>query len=258
MKDGNIFRSLMFLFFLYLYSCGQKEDKSSKLVIATAANMQFAMEALTQKFTEKTHIICELATSSSGKLTAQIKEGAPYDLFVSANMKYPQELFSHGYAKSAPKIYAYGQLVLWTTIADLEPSIDVLTQEHINHIALANPKSAPYGSAAIEVLQHYNITPQVEQKLVYGESIAQTNQFMMSKSAEIGFTAMAVVRSPKIKGVGKWKILDSDFHSPIAQGAILIKNEQESNTAAEQFYNFLFSDSAIEILKAYGYTTIDE
>ncbi|WP_394747276.1 molybdate ABC transporter substrate-binding protein [Spongiimicrobium salis] len=257
MKNSKQLRNFVFIFLLCLYGCGQSNPSVNKVVIATAANMQFAMEALSKKFTESTKITCELTISSSGKLTAQIQEGAPYDVFVSANMKYPQELFSKGFTESPPKIYAYGQLVLWTTIVGLDPNMASLTQEHIDHIALANPKSAPYGSAAMEVLEHYKIKDQVTHKLVYGESISQANQFIMSQSADIGFTAMAVVRSPKIKDIGQWAPLNSNFHSPIAQGVVLIKRQEKSNKAAEQFYEFLFSDTAAEILKTYGYT-IDE
>lgn len=255
MKYHPGFRYLVFFFILCVYGCGESKSTSTTITIATAANMQFAMEALIEKFTEETHISCELAISSSGKLTAQIKEGAPYDIFVSANMKYPNELHLSDHTEGAPKIYAYGKLVLWTMASDLNPNIESLTNKNIAHIALANPKSAPYGKAAIEILEHYGIKNQVLDKLVYGESIAQTNQFITSKSAEMGFTAMSVVTSPKIKGQGKWLAMNTDYHTPIAQGAVRIKHPKNHNTdGAKQFYEFLFSKRAKDILKEYGYT----
>ena len=118
---------------------------SEKLRIATAANMRFAMTALIDTFTIKTVIKCEIVVSSSGKLTAQISQGAPYDIFVSADMKYPKELYRQGIAKDTPQVYAYGKLVLWSTSGELKPDIEILSDKSVKRIALANPKTAPYG-----------------------------------------------------------------------------------------------------------------
>ncbi len=215
--------------------------------------MQFAIKKLSKVFTKKTGIECELVISSSGKLTAQIKEGAPFSIFVAANMKYPEAVYKSGLAAKPPKVYAHGKLVLWSALKEVKPSLELLTKEYINHIAVANPKTAPYGQAAIEVLQHFGLYEQVEKKLVYGESIAQTNQFITSKSAEIGFTAMAVVLSPEMEGVGKWVELDADDFEPIEQGVVIIRQEEEVLEKAIQFYEFLFSKEAKSILRNYGY-----
>ena len=173
-----------------------------KITIAVAANMQFAMRALTHAFEKQNGITCDLIISSSGKLTAQIKAGAPYDLFVSADMKYPEDLYKSGFALEEPKIYAYGKLVLWSMDQEVKPSLAVLKTQAIKHIACANPKTAPYGVAAVEALKHYGLYNQVKSKLVYGESIAQTKQFIISESAELSFTAKSVVLSPDLKGSG--------------------------------------------------------
>ena len=212
--------------------------------------MQFAIAALTQSFTETTGIPCELIIGSSGKLTAQIKEGAPYHLLLSADMKYPTELFKSGFADTSPQIYAYGKLVLWTMTKEIQPSIHQLLSENIQYIALANPKTAPYGKAAIEVLQHYHLQEKIKAKLVYGESIAQTNQFITSKAAEIGFTAKSVLLSPHIKGKGHWVEIADTTYSPIGQGIIILKNKNKTfHQQAQQFYNFIFSPPAQSILK---------
>ena len=242
------------IIFLFV-SCKPSSDKKAKpatLTIATAANMQFAMKALSDRFTQQNGVRCNLVVSSSGKLTAQIKEGAPFDIFVAANMKYPDEVFKAGLATEAPRVYAYGKLVLWSLLDGVEPSLEALTEESIRYVALANPKTAPYGVAAIEVLQQRQIFDQVEPKLVYGESIAQTNQFITTKSAEVGFTAMSVVLSPKMKGKGKWVTLEESY-SPIEQGVIVV-NRKKVNPIALQFYEFLFSTEAKNILKEFGYT----
>lgn len=239
---------------LLFSACGGK--RSEALVIATAANMQFAMEALTSAFTAQTGVTCQAIISSSGKLTAQIKEGAPFDVFVSADMKYPAELFETGFTIEAPKIYAFGQLVLWTKKRKSPPSILDLSQEDIRHIALANPKTAPYGQAAMEVLAHYNLSAQVEDKLVYGESIAQTNQFILSEAAELGFTAKSVVLSPRMKDEGYWLSIPQDIYSPIEQGIVLLQRDR-MHTEAQAFYDFVFSAEARIILESYGYQVVE-
>ncbi|WP_236974312.1 molybdate ABC transporter substrate-binding protein [Membranihabitans maritimus] len=247
--------SMFSLFILIFSSC--RETGSAPLTIATAANMQFAMKALTEDFTNKTGIECDLIIGSSGKLTAQIKEGAPFDLFVSANMKYPQAIYEAGLANNFPEIYARGRLVLWTMSDKISPKIPSLSSRDIKHIALANPMTAPYGQAASEALQYYDLLDEISTKLVYGESISQTNQFITSGSAELGFTAMSVVLSPQMKNKGKWIEIPSKTYSPINQGVILIKRNSTNGENAKKFYNFIFSDSAKEILKGFGYN-VDE
>ena len=235
-------------------ACGDK--RPTALMIATAANMQFAMEALAEAFTEKTGVDCQPIISSSGKLTAQIKEGAPFDVFVSADMKYPKDLFEAGFTSAPPKVYAYGQLVLWRKKGNSQPNMQGLSQENIRHIALANPKTAPYGQAAMEVLRHYELLEQVEQKLVYGESIAQTNQFILSEAAEVGFTAQSVVLSPRMKEEGRWIPIPQDIYSPIAQGIVLLQRDRV-HAEAQAFYDFIFSTEAQRILESYGYRIAD-
>ena len=233
------------------YSCN--DNSSQPLLIATAANMQFAISPLLKEFTKTTGIACEPIISSSGKLTAQIKNGAPYNVFLSADMKYPEVLYKEGFTIDSPKIYAYGTLVLWSIIESNPLSLDILTSPSISHIALANPKTAPYGKAAIEVLQELNLSTTLEEKLVFGESIAQTNQFITSQVAEFGFTAKSVVVSPNVKGQGQWISIDTSLYSPIKQGIVLLKNIPDKHTEAQLFYDFLLSTKGQAILKEYGY-----
>ena len=242
-------KHLIVLIIILFVAC--QPTHSGKLTIATAANMQFTMKAISEAFTAQTGIPCETIISSSGKLTAQIIEGAPFDVFVSADMKYPTTLHEKGLTSEAPKIYAYGKMVLWSMDGEVEPSVELLKKPTVKHIALANPKTAPYGSAAIEVLKHYGMFEVVKDKLVYGESIAQTNQFITSGAAEVGFTAKAVVLSPQIKGMGKWVELSPGIYTPIAQGIALLRKEE--NDHARQFYRFMFSEACGSLLKKYGY-----
>jgi molybdate transport system substrate-binding protein len=236
-----------------LVSCSEK--KKATITIATAANMQFAMNEITTKFFQQTGVKCEVIVSSSGKLTAQIKEGAPYDIFISADLKFPNELFVSGFTIAKPTVYAYGKLVIWTLNENIQPSFEILKSNQIKHIAVANPKTAPYGLAAEEVLKKEGLFQQIEEKLVYGESIAQTNQFITTQAAEIGFTAKSVVLSPNIKGKGTWIEINNTTYAPISQGVVLLKNGTGNKNHAQQFFNFLLSAEGREILNNFGYST---
>ncbi len=246
MKEISIF------IFILLLTLGCKHQDDNKVTIATAANMQFVMKEITTSFTKKTRIPCDVVISSSGKITAQIREGAPYDIFISADTKYPEALYTSGFTTKAPEIYAYGKLVLWSASEDIKPTIEVLTDHKISYIAIANPKTAPYGEATISVLKHVGIYDRVIDKLVYGESISQTNQFIISGAAEIGFTAKSVVLSPQMKGKGNWVAIDGGSYMPIAQGAVVVKKDSVTE-AALKFYEFLFSHESKEILENFGY-----
>ncbi len=254
-KINKVLRGLAVLL-LVCCNCGEPQNQQT-ITIAAAANMQFAMEALTQRFTKETGIACHLIIGSSGKLTAQIKEGAPYDIFVSANMKYPEEIANSNLAATVPEVYGYGKVVLWTMDSTITTNIDWLTEDAIAHIAIANPRTAPYGAAAVEVLKHYGLFDSLKPKLVYGESIAQTNQFISSGAAEIGFTAQSVVLSSTMKGKGHWTVIDPKLHSPIAQGIVVLKGPETKMKLRNAFHTFIFSQEARKILSNFGYS-IDE
>jgi molybdate transport system substrate-binding protein len=226
------------------------------VTVAIAANMQFAMEQLKVEFEKETGIKVELITSSSGKLSAQIAEGAPYDVFVSADMKYPQDLYDKGFATGTPKVYAIGQLVLWTSKPGLKPTADLkqLLSPAIKKIAVANPKTAPYGVAAEETLKYYKLYDGLKDKLVYGESIGQTQQFIETQAADIGFIAKSQVLAAEMKGRGAWVEIPGNAYTPIRQGAVILKHGKDTNNAAAgTFYAYIFSDAAQQIFKKFGY-----
>lgn len=225
---------------------------SQELRVAVAANAQFVTQALKKVFTEETGIKTTLIVSSSGKLTAQIRQGAPFDVFLSADMKYPATLYKEGQTADKPKVYAYGKLVLWTLgSTDLSNGIKVVTNQGITKIAIANPQTAPYGVAAVEALKKAGFYDKVKSKLVYGESISQVNQYLLSGAADIALTAKSVVLSPGMKSKGHWKEVDHNLYEPIAQGVIITKTAHME--AAEKFYKFLFSKKAEGIFEKYGY-----
>ncbi len=224
------------------------------LVIACAANAQFAMKAVVKSFKEEYGIICQITTASSGKLTAQIIQGAPYDVFVSADMKYPATLHAQNKTLIQPQIYAHGKLVLWSLIDSLTPNMDKLVSAEINHIGLANPLTAPYGLAAKQLLDALNLD--IEDRLVFGESISQVNQFVVSQAVELGFTAKSVVVSDEMQGRGRWIEVDSDLYDPILQGVVAIKNRRGHHEEAQKFISYLLSDVGQKILDRHGYETI--
>lgn len=244
--------SIIALSIFALFSCQKAEEKH--INIAVAANMQFAMKEIARSFSDKTGTEIQLMISSSGKLNAQIKEGAPYDIFVSADMKYPQDLYELGLTENQPQIYAYGKLVLWTMREHMEASLMALEDSNTRHIAIANPKIAPYGLAAQQVLTYYDLEESTKHKLVFGESISQCNQFILSKSAELGFTAKSVVLSPQMKNQGNWIEINAESYSPIAQGVVIIRHKNRKVDSAQNFYRFLLSKEAQDILIKFGYS----
>lgn len=237
-----------------LLSC--TSNKKQPLTIATAANMQYAVTDLCKSFFDETGINCQIIVSSSGKLTAQIQEGAPFDIFISADTKYPNDLYAKGLTANSPQIYAYGKLILWTLNKNITPSIASLSTSTIKHIASANPKTAPYGIVTEQVLQHYNLLDSLKNKIVYGESVAQTNQFITSKAAEIGFTAKSVIFTPHLKDKGRFIEIDSSAYKPLAQSAVILKSNPENSNHSKKFFDYLFSQKGQEILKNHGYKTI--
>ena len=147
-------RLLFFLLLATLWSC-QSDDDSQALKIATAANFQYTIEEIVEVFEDQHQIKCEIIIASSGKLTAQIQEGAPYDIFISADMKYPNLLFKDSIAEQLPLKYANGKLVLWTNQPNKIADFSMLSKKEIKHIAIANPSIAPYGKASKVVLENF-------------------------------------------------------------------------------------------------------
>ena len=238
--------------FLSLLPIGTFADT---LHIAVAANVQFAFEELAATFTRDTGITLTSSIGSSGKLTAQIQASAPFDVFLSADMDYPTALYKRGLAGGPPVVYAYGTLVLWSLgDMDLSTGLDALNDSRIKRIALPNPKLAPYGREALHALAYYKLDAAVQPKLVMGENIAQVNQYISSRSADIGFTAKSVVLSPRLHNQGQWIDVPAAAYTPIAQGVVmLIFGQRNHAQAAQRFMEFLHSPNARAILQRYGY-----
>ena len=238
-------------------SSGEKSSRQVVLTVAAASNVQYAMEAIARNFEADRGIKVDLIVSSSGKLAAQIGQGAPYHVFVSADEKYPAELAQKGLTAGKPEVYAYGALVLWTLRkgVDLSPGLGILAKGNIGKVALANPDLAPYGEQSIRVLQHLGLLDQLRPKLVFGENISQTSQYILSGACDLGFTAKSIVLAPEIKGKGAWVEIPREAYQPIAQAAVITREgiarlPEESRT----FFTYLRSEQARAILSQFGYT----
>lgn len=221
--------------------------------IAAAANVQYPLRELITLFRIKyPEVRIVTVISSSGKLTAQIERGAPYHIFMSADMKYPEYLYKKGLTASKPQVYAKGILVLWSMkdIPLKQKGIKVLLEDFIKKVSIPNPNTAPYGREAIKALKHYNIYKKIKRKLVYGESVSQSTQYIYKKLVDVGFTSKSVVIYMKNKGV--WIPIDKKAYSPIKQGVVLLKNAK-NNPYAVKFIEFLFSKEGRKVLKKYGY-----
>jgi len=241
----------IFLFFIFPVTVFAKD-----LTIAAAANLQVLMEELVTTFEKESGSGADVVIGSSGSLTAQIENGAPYDVFMSADMSYPEVLFNKGLALEKPKVYVYGLLVFWTSKPlDLSRSLGVVLGDFsLKKIALANPRTAPYGRQAVNAMKTLHAYLGARPKLVYAENISQVNQFILSGAADGGFTSKSSVVDDSVKDKGRWVEVEVSLYEPIAQGVVVLAHAEKHNPeAAEMFYRFLFSEGAAEIFKKYGY-----
>jgi len=224
--------------------------------IAVAANVSYAIYDLKKEFNKlypdtKVKVIL----GSSGKLTAQIKHGAPYQLFMSANMKYPEALYKEKVAVTKPLVYAQGTLAyLSNKPQDFSNGMALTKDDNIKKIAIANPKTAPYGKAAVEAMKNASVYEDVKNKFVFAESISQTVSYTVT-ATDIGFIAKSSLYSPKMKQYKEgihWAQVDPKLYTPIKQGIVILKKGEE-NFEVKAFYDFILSPAAQKILRDFGY-----
>ncbi|MFZ6675849.1 molybdate ABC transporter substrate-binding protein [Undibacterium sp. Xuan67W] len=229
--------------------------QAETIAVAVAANVQYVFEDLKIEFKKETGHDIRASFSSSGKFVTQIMNGAPFDVFLSADMEFPEKLHKEGFSVSPPQVYARGALVLWTLKdVDLRDWQSLLASTAIDKIAIANPKTAPYGREAMNSLQYYKLAAPLQAKLVFGESISQTNQYIHSRAADIGFTAKSVVLSAEMKGQGKWIDVPPASYQPIAQGAVILNYGKDHHPKiSQQFFDFIYSAKSRAIFERYGY-----
>lgn len=232
---------------------------ADEINVAVAANFMAAMNDIAAAFEKKTGHMLSLSFGSSGKFYAQIKNGAPLQIFLSADAEHPLQLEQDGLAVAGTRFtYAHGTLALWSARSGfVDATGAVLKQGQFNKLAIANPRLAPYGQAAMEVLRHLGIAEAMQAKLVQGENIAQTYQFVETGNAELGFVALSqLIGKDGIKAGSAW-IVPANMHKTIHQDAVLLKTGA-GNQAALELLRFLRSEKAKSIIASYGYQTAAE
>lgn len=221
--------------------------------VAVAANMQYAFTDIAAAFTHDTGVAVVPSFSSSGKFTAQMMNGAPYELFLSADNTFPQKLQAQGLSVGAPKTYAIGTLVLWSLDSGFDGAHwQQWLKSASGKVAIANPQTAPYGTEAVHALNYYHLGESVKPRLVTGDSIGQTAQFVASGAAQAGFVAKAQVVAPQMQGKGHWVEMPAQSHDAIVQDMVLLK-PSAANPDAKKLFDYLQSPAARTILQRYGY-----
>lgn len=224
---------------------------ADEIRVAVASNFAGAIKRVAERFEVHTDHKVTLIFGSTGKLYAQIKHGAPFDLFFAADARRPELLDTEGVALPGSRFtYAIGKLVLWSPMAGyVDLQAKVLKQGGFRHLAIANPRLAPYGKAAQEVLQARGLWDALQGRMVRGENIGQAFHFVRSGNAELGFVALSQAKQPGQPIEGSWWEVPQTLYTPIAQQAVLLKE----NEAARAFLVFVQSEAAQEIIKGYGY-----
>jgi molybdate transport system substrate-binding protein len=249
--------SLLVASFLVFAATGAARPASVELSVAAAADLSSALKQLAASYEQKTGVHLKLSFGSSGMLTQELQNGAPFDVFLSADMDYPRQLVAAGLADGDTlTLYARGKLVLWTpsdSHLDLQhKGMNVLLDSSVKKIAIANPQHAPYGRAAMAALKHSGLYDRIKDRLVMGENVAQAAQFVESGNAQAGFVALAHARALEMSGKGKYWEVPAEDYPPLDQGAVVLTHSQHKRDAAE-FLRYLKSTEASELLRKFGF-----
>lgn len=237
-----------------LFMAGALAARAGEVQVAVAANFTGPMQVIAPVFERDTGHQVRVSSGATGKFYAQITNGAPYEVLLAADDKTPARLIGEGWAVAGSAFtYALGKLVLWSANpARVAARGEVLRKGDFRHLALANPKVAPYGAAAMQVMNGMGVLESLRPRLVQGENIAQTHQFVVSGAAELGFVAYSqVIRNGQV-GSGSGWVVPASYHDPIRQDAVLL-GKGAQNPAATALLDFLRSEKARQIILSYGY-----
>lgn len=249
--------ALMCSLFSASYLSAQESGNSRELLVAAAADLSSALQDITDRYQKRSGVTLKLSFGASGALTQQIQNGAPFDLFFSADMDYPRKLIAAGDADGTSLYeYAVGKLVLWApanSTLDLSgKGMSVLLDPSVKKIAIANPEHAPYGRAAVAALKHAGLYERVSDRLVLGENVSQAAQFAESGNAQVGFVALAHAAAPSMKGKGKYWIVAAEDYPALAQGVVILSHSQHRKEA-EEFLAYIKTKTISELLRKYGF-----
>ncbi|WP_205909940.1 molybdate ABC transporter substrate-binding protein [Tabrizicola caldifontis] len=231
-------------------------------VIAAAADLQFAATEIAAAFAAETGKVVKLSFGSTGNFATQIREGAPFQMFMAADQKFIADLHAEGLTRDEGTLYAEGRIVLMAPHGSaLKPdealdNLAALIEEgKLTKFAIANPEHAPYGLRAMEALQHRGLWEKIQPYLVLGENVSQTAQFALSGNAEGGIIALSLARAPEVAARGEFALISHDWHEPLLQRMVLLNN---AGPVAEEFYAYIQSPKARAIMVKYGFVLPDE
>lgn len=229
---------------------------AQEITVAAAADLQFAMQEVGTRFQQESGKTVKLIYGSSGNFAQQLQNGAPFDMFFSANLDYPKQLEAAGLTEPGTFYqYAIGKIVVWVpndSKLDLSVGLKALLDPAIKKIAIANPQHAPYGKAAVAALQKENIYDQVKDKFVLGENISQTASFVASGSADMGILALSLALSPNMKDKGRYAEVPAGDYPAIEQACVIMRSSK-NKVLAQQFEKFIQSPPVKELFKKYGF-----
>jgi molybdate transport system substrate-binding protein len=240
------------LLFMLLIA-GMIKINAQSITIAAAADLRNALDDITKLYKEKNpDAKVDVIYGSSGNLYQQISNQAPYDIFFSADVSFPNKLEEQKLTSGKPKIYAVGHLVLWSSTKDVSKGFDLLKSEDVKKISIANPEVAPYGKRAVEVLKYYNLYDQIKDKIVKGDNVSQAAQFVLTGNAEVGIIALSLALSREMTAKGKYYLIDEKSFSKLEQAYVILK-KSENKKEVHEFVKFLETKSVKEIFERYGF-----
>jgi molybdate transport system substrate-binding protein len=230
--------------------------KAEEITVAAASDLQFALTDLADRFQKETGNSVKLTFGSSGNFFAQIQNGAPFDIFLSADVDYPHKLESAGLAEPGSLYeYARGKIVIWVRAdskLDLHRGIHALLDPSVGKIAIASPAHAPYGRAAVSAMQSAGVYQRVRDKLVLGENISQTTSFVVAGSADAGIIALSLALAPGMKAKGRYAEIPAAAYPPIRQACVILRSSQKK-PIARQFVAFMKRPASSRLLQSYGF-----
>jgi molybdate transport system substrate-binding protein len=247
---------ILALFAFLACLCLPARASAGEIKIAAASDLTFAFKSVVARFEKQTGNEVKLTSGSSGNFYSQIQNGAPFDLFFSADVSFPRKLEAAGLAEPGTVYeYAKGEIVIWvpnSSKVDLSKGLVVLLDPSIRKIAIANPLHAPYGAAAVAAMKHTGIYEQVKGKFVQGENISQTAQFVQSGNADVGIVALSLALVPAMTSAGRYVVIPPEDYPPLIQAAVILKSSHEKEVA-RQFLKFLKEPATVALMRQYGF-----
>ena len=248
---------LLLLYVMLVLLCRPAIALADDIAVAAASDLQFAIKELIVEYEKQTGHHVKLSLGSSGNFYAQVQQGAPFDLYFSADIGYPKKLEEAGLTVPGSLYrYAVGRVVLWApkqSPVEVSKGLTVLRDAAVRKIAIANPKHAPYGRAAVAAMEQSQVYAEVKDRLVLGENISQAAQFIESGACDVGIIALSLAMAPVMKSAGSYWLIPAEAHPPLEQGAVIMKQSKQQD-AARHFLQFMQSPQGQEVMTRYGFT----